>query len=204
MANTDSRHFSGTCFRLSEDSTDKPLVVMIHGVGLNQDLWLPWVEVLRHDYRVLTYDFLGHGGSHNPPGERTVTDYLSQLEELTQHIGMDQFSLVGFSMGALISQAYGSVNSHRLNHLALLHSVYQRTEEQCRGVRERHRITRDQGPMSTVELAIQRWFSEEYIRQNPNQMEEIRGIFARHRDDGYLKAYGFFCPCRAGDEKLSC
>ncbi len=95
-------------------------------------------------------------------------------------------------MGALISQAFASVNSTRLNHLILLHSVYKRTDQQCEGVRERYRITRDLGAMSTVELAIQRWFSADYIYRNPDQMNEIRDIFSRHEDDGYLKAYGFF------------
>jgi len=184
--------FNGTCYRLRGDSPRKPTVVLIHGVGLNQDMWRYWSNTLLEDYCVLTYDFLGHGGSENPVGERSIADYVEQLTALTEFLGMDRFALAGFSMGALISQAFASCYAEKLSHLILLHSVYQRTAEQCKGVQERYRITRDQGPMATVEMAIERWFSERYRNQHPGKMDEIRKIFADHKDDGYLKAYGVF------------
>ena len=182
---------NGTCYQLVGDES-KPVIVMIHGVGLNQNMWLSWKEVLLPFYRVLTFDFLGHGGSYNPSGERRVRDYIDQLVTLLDYLKIDQVALVGFSMGALISQGMAALYPHRLTHLALLHSVYQRTEAQCEGVRKRYQITKEQGPMATVELAIERWFSKEYIEQAADQMDEIRAIFARHVDDGYLKAYGVF------------
>ena len=191
LRNVAKQTANGTCYHLVGDEY-KPVVVMIHGVGLNQNMWLPWKEVLLPSYRVLTFDFLGHGGSHNPPGERCVKNYVDQLTILLDHLNIDQVALVGFSMGALISQGMAALHPDRLTHLALLHSVYQRTDAQCAGVRKRYQITKKEGPMATVELAIERWFSKTYIEQAPDQMDEIRSIFAGHVDDGYLKAYGVF------------
>ena len=184
---------SGTSYQLTGDPDSKPMVVLIHGVGLSRAMWLPWLPNLSTEYSVLIYDLYGHGGSHNPPGNRSMADFVAQLNNLTDHVGVERFSLVGFSLGGLISQAFASRHSERLSHLVLLHSVYRRTDEQCAAVRERYRITRDEGPMATVELALKRWFSEPYRRDNPEQMDRIREIFSRHTDDGYLKAYHLFC-----------
>ena len=182
----------GTCYRLAGDLAANPVLVLVHGVGLDQDMWLPWVPVLGPKFRILTYDLYGHGGSHNPEGPRTVRDFVDQLDDLLDHLGIVEIALAGFSLGAVISQAYASRFAERLTHLVLLHSVYQRTEAQCQAVRERYAITRDQGPMATVEMAIKRWYTESYRLDNPDEMDRLRAVFARHTGDGYLKAYDLF------------
>ncbi len=189
-----------TDYNLDGDVEKNPLVVLVHGVGLNQSIWQDWLPVLRENYAVLTYDLYGHGGSANPDGRRTVKDFVTQLKCLIDSVGIAKFSLVGFSIGAIITQAFAYLHADRLNQAVFLHSVYNRSEAQCRAVRERYKITRDHGthgPMAAVELAIKRWYSGEYIAANPDRMHAIRQLFAQHSDDGYLKAYYFFCHLEA-------
>jgi pimeloyl-ACP methyl ester carboxylesterase len=189
---TESRFHNGSCYRLSGDPAQRPLLVIIHGVGLNQDMWQPWIDVLAPEYNVLTFDLLGHGQSHNPPGACTVRDFVDQLNDLLDHLGINHFALAGFSLGAVISQAYASLFPVSLTHLVLLHSVYKRSKEQCSAVRERYAITLEQGPMATVELAIERWYTEPYRKSHEGEMQALRDVFSRHTDDGYLKAYYLF------------
>ena len=197
--------YQGTGYRLSTgyeaNFSPKPVVALIHGVGLNQDMWLPWIPILQENFQVLTFDLLGHGQSHNPVGNRSALDFVNQLHELLTHLEVNQFALVGFSLGALIGQVFASLYSNddgdskrnRLTHLVLLHSVYKRTDEQLKAVQTRYQITREQGPMATVDIAIKRWFSESYRNANPQKMNQLRALFSRHTDDGYLKAYALFC-----------
>ena len=203
-ADSDSaKHYQGICYRFHTFSSDHACVVMIHGVGLHQGMWDPWIPILSSQYNVLTFDLYGHGGSINPDGARTVKDFTKQLVGLLDHLKIDRFVLVGFSLGAVISQGFASLYSSKLSHLCLLHSVYKRTEAQCEGVRARYLITRDQGPMATVELAIERWFSEQYRKDNPDKMDQIRQTFAAHSDDGYLKAYYLFSYAEPEMKKYS-
>jgi len=192
MSRVESSCINGTCYRITSVEATKPVIVLVHGVGLNQDMWLPWLKTLTVDYRVLTLDLYGHGGSCNPDGARTVRDFIDQINKLLDHLDIDRISLLGFSLGAVISQAYASLYFERLAHLILLHSVYQRTDEQCQGVRDRYLITRDEGPMATVELAIKRWFTDGYRESHPDEMDALREVFSKHTDDGYLKAYHLF------------
>ncbi len=193
----------GTCYRLTGQDRHKPVVVLIHGVGLSQDMWQPWVGLLSPSHAVLTYDLFGHGHSANPEGPRTAHGFVTQLMDLVDHLGIDRFALIGFSLGAVITQATVSLYGSRLTHAVFLHSTYRRTHEQCEAVRERYRITRDQGPMVMVELALRRWFSEQYIALNPDKMDDIRRVFSQHKDDGYLKAYYFFCHAETEMKRYS-
>ena len=140
----------GTCYRLTGQDRHKPVVVLIHGVGLNQDMWQSWIPLLSRNHDVLTYDLFGHGRSVNPGGPRAARDFVAQLMDLVNYLGMERFALTGFSLGAVVTQAVASLYGSRLTHAVFLHSVYQRTGEQCDAVRRRYRITRDQGPMATV------------------------------------------------------
>ena len=187
-----TQHHAGTAYRITGDPTQQPLLVLIHGVGLEQGMWREWLELLSDDFAILTYDLLGHGASNNPPSVRKISDYTAQLFTLVEHLRAQKFALVGFSMGALIAQAFAVQTRNRLSHLALLHSVYDRSEAECKGVRERYEITRQHGAMSVLEMAIERWFSPDYRRNNPEKINQIRTTFAAHKHDGYLKAYKLF------------
>ncbi len=171
---------------------------LVHGVGLEQGMWDPWMEILGPACHVVTFDLYGHGGSANPPGERSISDFAEQLNSLANHLGVGRFALAGFSLGALVGQAYAAIHPERLSHLILLHSVYRRTEAQCQAVRERYRLTREQGPTANVEQALKRWYTEGYRKLHPEEMNDVREVFSRHADDGYLKAY--YCFCHAETE----
>ena len=54
------KDLNGTAFKFIGPS-DGPVVVMIHGLGLNQDCWQWTSPTLAQKYRVLTYDLYGHG-----------------------------------------------------------------------------------------------------------------------------------------------
>ncbi len=204
MSMSDKTQFhQGTCYRLAGQDRRRPVVVLIHGVGLSQDMWQPWIALLSRSHDVLTYDLAGHGLSANPEGPRTARDFVDQLMGLVDYLGIDRFALIGFSLGAVITQAAVSLHGSRLTHAVFLHSAYQRTAEQRQAVRERYQMTRDQGPMVMVEQALRRWFSERYIALNPDKMDDIRRVFSRHKDDGYLKAYSFFCHAETEMKRYS-
>jgi hypothetical protein len=58
-----------------------PAVVLIHGVGLQGDIWAPQVEALAADHDVVAVDMLGHGGSSLPPAEPTLAHYADATKQ---------------------------------------------------------------------------------------------------------------------------
>ena len=182
---------AGTHYRYTPGSGDVTWV-LIHGVGLRKNMWRYQHDSLSRHGDVVSYDMLGHGQSANPPGERTFKDFAMQLEELVAHLKLQNIAVVGFSMGSLVALVFAALFPEKIDRLALLHSYYKRTEEECAGVRARFEMTKQQGISSTVDMALERWFSQEYIQHHPEVMDQIREGFEVHPEGGYIKAYGLF------------
>ncbi|HVS47544.1 MAG TPA: alpha/beta hydrolase [Candidatus Dormibacteraeota bacterium] len=63
----------------------------------------------------------GTGGSDRPSDPRAyqIDDYVADLDELRQHLGLERISLLGFSHGGIAAQAYAAAYPNRLIRLVL-------------------------------------------------------------------------------------
>lgn len=102
-------------------------VVLIHGVGLNKEMWGGQFVGLANDYRVIAYDMLGHGQSALPAADIGLEGYAAQLAELLDHLQIAQATVIGFSMGGLVARAFALEYPQRLAALVVLNSVFNRT-----------------------------------------------------------------------------
>ena len=66
-------------------SQTEPTVVLIHGLGLNREVWQWQVPALCDSYHVLTYDLFGHGASAEPPIAPSLAMFSDQLRDLLDH-----------------------------------------------------------------------------------------------------------------------
>lgn len=184
------RFHEDTAFTLIKGHQDAPTTIFVHGVGLDQSLWQPWLDRLPPEFTLIAFDLLGHGQSKSPDGLRNIAQFVDQIDALVEHLQIERFSLIGFSLGALIGLAYASMHS-KLSHLVLLHPVYRRNQEQINQVHERLNIAQQQGPNAYIELALKRWFTKSYRATHPNAMNGLRARF-KGNQSGYLNAYRLF------------
>ncbi|WP_236190315.1 alpha/beta fold hydrolase [Pseudomonas paraglycinae] len=167
-------------------------VVLIHGVGLNKEMWGGQIVGLATQYRVIAYDMLGHGASPRPASGTALLGYADQLLELLDHLQLPEASVIGFSMGGLVARAFALHYPDRLKSLVVLNSVFNRSEEQRAGVIARTAQAAEHGPDANAEAALSRWFSREYKAANPAQIAAIRQTLAGNDPQGYLTTYELF------------
>ena len=167
-------------------------VVLIHGVGLNKEMWGGQVVGLATHYRVITYDMLGHGASPRPAAGTPLLGYADQLLELLDHLQLPEATVIGFSMGGLVARAFALHYPDRLKSLVVLNSVFNRSPEQRAGVIERTAQAAEHGPDANAEAALSRWFSREYQAANPAQIAALRQTLAGNDPQGYLTTYELF------------
>lgn len=74
-------------------------VVLCHGLGGNHAIWWRQVETLARHHEVITWDQRGFGNSTARSGEIGPPAARRDLSRLIDHLGFDQVSLVGQSMG---------------------------------------------------------------------------------------------------------
>lgn len=167
-------------------------VVLIHGVGLNKEMWGGQIVGLAPHYRVIAYDMLGHGASPRPDPDCGLLGYADQLRELLDHLQLPNACIIGFSMGGLVARAFALHYPQRLQSLVVLNSVFNRTAEQREGVIARTSQAAEHGPDANAEAALSRWFSREYQAANPAQIAAIRQVLASNDPQGYLTTYKLF------------
>ena len=169
-----------------------PTVVLIHGVGLNKEMWGGQFVGLANDYRVIAYDMLGHGQSALPAADTGLEGYAAQLTELLDHLQITQASVIGFSMGGLVARAFALACPQRLSALVVLNSVFNRSTEQRAGVIARAAQAAQLGPDANVDAALERWFSREYKAANPAQIAALRDVLGNNDPQGYYTTYSLF------------
>ena len=167
-------------------------VVLIHGVGLNKEMWGGQIVGLAPHFRVIAYDMLGHGASPRPAPDTGLAGFAEQLQELLDHLGLPQATVIGFSMGGLVARAFALHYPRSLAGLVVLNSVFNRSAEQRAGVVARTQQAAEHGPDANAEAALARWFSREYQAANPAQIAAIQQILAGNDPQGYLTTYALF------------
>ena len=180
----------GTSYSLKKIN-DKNPIVFIHGVGLTKEIWDPQIKFFK-DYNTLTYDLLGHGKTPLKKTKVSFNDFTKQLVRLIKQLNFNRIHLVGFSMGALIARHFASENSDRLCSLIIHGSIYKRTEEQMRVVKNRLEVAKLKRPASK-HTALRRWLSEEFSRKNPDIYKKIYSILDKNKRLDFLKCYDIFC-----------
>ena len=150
------------------------VVVLIHGLGLNRQIWEKFVPQLSAHFRILNYDLLGHGESGPPLEKPILATFSEQLIGLLDELDISKVALVGFSLGGMINRRMAIDHSDRVNSLAILNSPHQRTSEAQKLVEERALDTAQGGPAVTLHATINRWFTAEFRQSNPNYIERVR------------------------------
>jgi len=163
----------GTAYTISGPA-DAPLVVLIHGVGLNRHIWQWHSKTLSERFRVIAYDLPGHGDTPTCETLHTLTLYADQVQGLLDHVGADRAALVGFSLGGMINRRFAIDHPERVSALAILNSPHERSPAAQRLVEERVAATSAGGPAATVETTLERWFTDDFRAQRPEIVAEVR------------------------------
>ena len=179
----------GTSYSFHKVNEKNP-IIFIHGVGLTKEIWEPQINFFKK-YNTLTYDLLGHGKTPLKKSQVSFEDFSDQLLNLINELSFSKIHLVGFSLGGLIARHFASKHSDRLSSLIIHGSIYKRTENQKRVVKNRFEVAKTERPGSK-HSAIRRWLSEDFIKKNPNVYKKIYSNLEKNNPKDFLKCYEIF------------
>tara|TARA_E500000081_G_scaffold124806_1_gene131095 strand:+ start:621 stop:1403 length:783 start_codon:yes stop_codon:yes gene_type:complete len=179
---------SGTFYVFNKKEQSIP-IVFIHGVGLTYEIWQPQLDFFKN-YSNVSYDILGHGKSSLTKKNISFDDFSDQLIELINELKIDKIHLVGFSIGSLIARNFATKYNDRLQSLILLGSIYKRSEQQQEIVNQRFEQAKKELKLSRQ--ALNRWFTDKYLENNPGTYEKISSILLGNNMVNFLKVYELF------------
>jgi len=101
-----------------EDRADVP-VLLVHGAGGSQHVWLRQLEPEIPGYRLLALDLPGHARSEGA-GSRSVEEYCDFVGDFMDAAGFEKIVLGGHSMGGAITQRFALKYPRRLRGIVLV------------------------------------------------------------------------------------
>jgi 3-oxoadipate enol-lactonase/4-carboxymuconolactone decarboxylase len=172
-----------SCFYRLDGSSDRPVLVFSHSLGLDHGMWDAQAADLLPFYRILRYDTRGHGASSVPPGDYSISDLAQDVLRLTDALGIERFAFCGLSLGGMIGQWLAAQAPERLTHLVLANTSPRLTDPQPMEARRRAVL---EGGMKAVEtLVMGRFFAPATLAAGIPQVESARRTLLSTNPIGY-------------------
>ncbi len=165
---------------------DAPVVVLGSSLGSDRHMWDEVVPGLS-DYRVMRYDFPGHGQSPVKKLDEPVAPAMlgDAILDAVDKEGIDKFHLAGLSLGGMMSLWMAINRPERIQSFVMM----------CSGPAlvpssnwtDRAETVRANGTESLVEDTLQRWFTEPFYAENGPGVQRTRQTFIDCDDEGYAQ-----------------
>lgn len=102
----------------------KQPMVMAHGFGCDQSMWRYLVPAFEADYRIILFDYVGHGGADvaafDPQRHSRLDGYAQDVLEICRDLDLEDIVFVGHSVSATIGMLAASSEPRRFAKLILI------------------------------------------------------------------------------------
>ena len=160
--------------------TDRPAILMLHGISQQAHSWDFISLPLSVDYRVIALDQRGHGDSDWSPNGNYSTDiYVGDIEGFVGAMRLENFHLMGHSMGGRNSLAWASGRPGILKSLTIVDTG---PETQRRGQNRIQQFRELPDELDTLDEFASRVM--EYTGRNREQTMGALKYSIRQRQDG--------------------
>lgn len=168
-------------------------LVLIHGVGMNAEVWYPQIEALSARFRVIAVDMPGHGESDAFSRPVSLPDYVAWLAEFLDQRPEARFAVAGHSMGALIAAGLAIDYPERVSHAIVMSGVYRRSDAARQAVLRRAQELA--AGSADLDSPLARWFGDD--EREAALRERVGRWLQQVNLQGYADAYQAFA---SGDE----
>ncbi len=166
-----------------EGPAGAPVLVLGNSMGTTRAVWEPQLPLLRPHFRLLRYEFPGHGGSPAPPGPYTVGELGAAVLALLDAHGIRRASYCGISLGGMVGMWLAASAPDRVAALAVCcTSAYLPPASFWAG---RARQARAGGTGSIAEQVVSRWFTPQFAAGKPDVPASFVAGLAQVAAEGY-------------------
>jgi len=170
-------------FHRFDGPADAPVLLLSNSLGTALGMWAPQMPAFAERFRVLRYDMRGHGRSAVPPGPYSIADLGRDVLALLDANRIDRVRFCGLSMGGMTGMWLGCNAPERLEKLVLCNTSAQLgTPEQWN---IRISLVQNEGMKGVAEGVIERWFTPEFRKREPQAVDKVRRMLLETPPAGY-------------------
>jgi pimeloyl-ACP methyl ester carboxylesterase len=152
-------------------------ILLIHGFGEDHGIWKNQIEFLSNHYRVIAPNL---PGVHCKPlalhhsQAPSIQMYVEVLHDLMQHLNIEQYFIVGHSMGGYISLSFADYYVNHVQGLLLLHSTAYKDNEAKKTSRMKvAEFIQEWGVSKYLETATPNLFGDAFKKVNPAAIQNV-------------------------------
>lgn len=165
---------------------NSPVLVFSNSLGADMGMWDELIPFLLPYFRVLQYDTRGHGGSEVTESPYTIDVLGNDVIALLDELKIDKVYFCGLSMGGLIGQWLGINHPDRI--LKLIISNTDAKIGTAEIWNDRINTITKEGMQVIADGTMERWFTDDFRKNNPNRIAEIKAVFVKNNALGYANS----------------
>ena len=168
-------------------------LVLIMGLRRNVEWWYHQVPALAEQFQVIIFDNRGAGRSDKPAMEYSIRLFADDTAGLMDALELPCAHILGYSMGGYIAQELALNTPSKVKNLILASTG-------CGGDRavlmspdrlEKFQANASLKPEEILRKDMDIYFSDEFVAQNPEKIEEFIEISLRHHQpaDAFFRQF---------------
>jgi 3-oxoadipate enol-lactonase len=167
-----------------------PPVVFVHGLGGSSNVWHGVMQAMQQHHHCIAVDLRGHGRSQGR-GKFSIEGWAKDLQKLLRHLELPAVTLVGHSMGTLITQHLAQSSPETCDQLVLVGGISYFQPPTADAYRERADLVEADGLDPLVDAWLAGAVSPQSHANHSGMVGLLRELFLRNEPAAYAKA------CRA-------
>jgi len=161
------------------DEGEGKIILLIHGYLETSEIWESFARKLSVNYRVITVDLPGHGGSDMYREVHTVEFMAGVIKGVIENIGAKKIFLTGHSMGGYVTLAFADLYPDMLTGYCLFHShPFADTEEVIKRRQMEIRLINAGKWNLFFSDSIQKMFATKNLQKFHDQLERSKEVSA--------------------------
>ena len=152
-------------------------ILLIHGFGEDYRIWKNQIEFLSKHYRIIATNL---PGVHCKPlaihhsQAPSIRMYVAVLHDLMHHLHIEQYYIVGHSMGGYIGLSFADDYVNHVKGLLIFHATtYEDNEAKKTSRMKVAEFIQEWGVSKYLETAIPNLFSDAFKKANPATIQDI-------------------------------
>jgi pimeloyl-ACP methyl ester carboxylesterase len=104
---------------------DGPPLLLCHGFGISFNIWKELRPLLEKSFTLISVELPGIGRSPRPPSSQAYLDFaVKELESLREFLDIPLWSVLGYSSGSRVAEAYFQAHGDRVERGIFLCPAY--------------------------------------------------------------------------------
>ncbi|QHT65487.1 3-oxoadipate enol-lactonase [Rhodocytophaga rosea] len=159
--------------------------LFINSLGTDYRIWTEVAHSLKEYGNILLFDKRGHGLSDVVPDTNGLNDFVDDTQALLNKLNIEKCIIIGLSVGGMIAQVLGSRIPQKTEKLVLCDTRHKIGNPPIWN--DRIKAVEKGGLSRISDGVMQRWFSENFRKQQPIKVAGYKNMLERTPVLGYIK-----------------